>query len=151
MGLKSRLDDDLKDAMRARDRLRLETIRSLRGAIRNKEIEVGGELSEDDLLRVARTLVKQREEAIERYREAGRPELADKESAERAVLEGYLPAAPDAAAIEATVGAVIAELGAASPREMGRVMKEALARLGPAADGRLVSETARRLLADASG
>jgi uncharacterized protein YqeY len=147
MGLKDRLDEDLKGAMKARERLRVETIRSIRGALRNKEIEVGGELSEEDALRVVRTLVKQREEAIERYREANRPDLADKEAAEREVLAGYLPAAPDAAAIEATVEAVIAELGAGSPRDMGRVMKEALARLGPAADGKRVSETAKRRLA----
>jgi len=150
MGLKDRLDGDLKDAMRARERLRVETIRSVRGALKNKEIETGGELPEEDALRVVRTLVKQREEAIERYREADRHDLADKEAAEREVLLAYLPAAPDAAAIEATVIAVIAELGASSPREMGRVMKEALARLGPAADGKLVSDTAKRLLAGGS-
>jgi len=147
MGLKDRLDGDLKEAMRARERLRVETIRSIRGAVKNKEIETGGELAEEDALRVVRTLVKQREEAIERYREADRHDLADQEAAEREVLRSYLPAAPDAAAIEATVTAVIAELGASSPREMGRVMKEALGRLGPAADGKLVSEAARRRLA----
>jgi uncharacterized protein YqeY len=146
MGLKDQLDGDLKDAMRARERLRVETIRSIRGALKNKEIEVGGELAEEDALRVVRTLVKQREEAIERYREANRHDLADKEAAEREVLLGYLPAAPDAAAVEATVAAVIAELGASSPKEMGPVMKEALGRLGPAADGKLVSQTAKRLL-----
>jgi len=147
MGLKDRLESDLKEAMRAREKLRVETIRSVRGAIKNKEIELGAELSEDEALRVVRTLVKQRDESIARYGEGGRQDLVDKESAERHVLEQYLPAAPDAAAIESAVAAVIAELGAASPKEMGRVMKEALARLGPAADGKLVSETAKRLLA----
>lgn len=147
MGLKDQLDGDLKDAMRAREPLRVETIRSIRGAIQNKEIETGGPLSDDDLLRVVRTLVKQREEAIERYRAAERHDLADKEAAEREVLTAYLPAAPDAAAIEAAVRAVIEETGASSPKEMGRVMKESLARLGPAADGKLVSQTAKKLLA----
>ena len=147
MGLKDRLDGDLKDAMRARDRLRTETVRAIRGGIKNKEIEVGKALGEDEIVRVIRTLVKQREEATERYREAGRTDLADKEAAERAILEGYLPAAPDAAAIEATVAAVVAELSADSPKDMGRVMKEALARLGPAADGKLVSQAARAKLA----
>ena len=146
MGLKDQLDGDLKDAMRARESLRVETIRSIRGAIKNKEIETGGELSDDDLLRVVRTLVKQREEAIDRYREADRHDLADKEAAEREVLAGYLPAAPDEAAVEAAVRAVIEETGASSPKEMGRVMKESLARLGPAADGKLVSQTAKKLL-----
>ena len=147
MGLKEQLDADLKDAMRARDRTRLETVRAIRGAVKNKEIEVGAPLGEPEVLRVIRTLVKQREEAIERYREAARPDLADQEAAERAVLESYLPAAPDEAAVETVVAAVIAELGAASPRDMGRVMKEALARLGPGADGKLVSQAAKRRLA----
>jgi uncharacterized protein YqeY len=147
MSLKEQLESDLKDAMRARDRLRLETVRSIRGALKNKEIEVGAPLGEEDALRVIRTLVKRREEAIESYRQAGRSDLADKEAAERAILEAYLPAAPDAAAVEAAVAAVIAELGAASPRDLGRVMKEALARLGPAADGKLVSQVAKRRLA----
>lgn len=146
MELKERLDADLQEAMRARDRLRVETIRGLRGALRNKEIEVGGALAPEDEVRVIRTLVKQREEASERYREAGRDDLADKEGAEREVLRGYLPDAPDAAAVEAVVRAVAAELGASSPRDMGRVMKASLERLGPAADGKLVSETAKRVL-----
>jgi uncharacterized protein YqeY len=146
MGLKEQLDADLKDAMRARDRTRLETVRAIRGAVKNKEIEVGAPLADADVLRVIRTLVKQREESIERYREAKRQDLADQEAAERAILESYLPAAPDEAAVEAAVAAVIAELGAASPRDMGRVMKEALARLGAAADGKLVSQVAKRRL-----
>ncbi|NNL65907.1 MAG: GatB/YqeY domain-containing protein [Myxococcales bacterium] len=146
MALKDQLQADLKDAMRAREALRVETIRSVRGAVKNKEIETGGELADEDVQRVIRTLVKQREEAVERYREADRPELADKEAAERDILLAYLPAAPDAAAIEAAVAAVIAETGASSPKEMGRVMKESLARLGAAADGKLVSATAKRLL-----
>jgi len=147
MGLRDQLDRDLKDAMRARERLRVETIRAVRGALHNKEIEVGGELGDEDALRVIRTLVKQREEAIERYREAGRTDLADKETTEREILQGYLPAAPDEAAVEAAVRGAMAELGADSPRDMGPVMKAALARLGPAADGKLVSATAKRLLA----
>lgn len=146
MALKDRLQEDLKDAMRARDPLRVETIRSVRGAVKNKEIELGAELAEDEVQRVIRTLVKQREEAAERFREADRQELADKESQEREILLAYLPAAPDPAAIDATVKAVIDEFGASSPKEMGRVMKEALARLGPAADGKRVSQAAKRLL-----
>lgn len=147
MALKEQLQKDLADAMRAREALRVETIRSVRGAVKNKEIETGAALTDEDVQRVIRTQVKQREEAVERYREADRPELADKEAAEREILLAYLPAAPDAAAIEATVAAVIQETGASSPKEMGRVMKEALARLGAAADGKLVSQVAKRLLA----
>ncbi len=146
MELRARLDADMKEALRAKERVRLETIRGIRGAIRNREIDEGGSLDEAGILRVIRGLVKQRSEAIERYTEAGRMELAEKETAERDVLESYLPAAPDAAEVERAVRAVIDATGASSPKDMGRVMKAALERLGPAADGKLVSETARRLL-----
>jgi hypothetical protein len=95
---------------------------------------------------VIRGLVKQRAEAIEQYRAGRREDLAGKEEAERAVLESYLPAAPGAEEVERVVRAVIAEVGASGPRDVGRVMRPALERLGPAADGRLVNATARRLL-----
>ena len=150
MGIKERLEADMKEALRARDRLRLETIRGARGAIRNKEIEVGGDLDEAGMLRMIRSLSKQRSEAIEQYRQGGRADLVEKETAEQAVLEAYLPTAPDPAEVESAVRAVIGELGAASPKDMGRVMKAALERLGPAADGKQVSEAARRLLQPAS-
>jgi uncharacterized protein YqeY len=146
MSLRERLDADLKQAMKARDAIRVETVRGIRGAIRNREIEVGAALDEDAILRVIRALVKQRDESIAQFRGGGRPELAEKEAAERAILAAYLPAAPDAAEVERVVREVVAETGAASPRDLGRVVRPALERLGPAADGRLVSETARRLL-----
>ena len=146
MGLRERLEADMKQALRSRDTLRLETIRGVRGAVRNREIEVGGTLDEEGILRVIRGLVKQRAEAIEQYRAGGREELARKEEGERAVLEGYLQTAPDAAEVERVVRAVIAEVGASGPRDAGRVMRPALERLGPAADGKLVNEAVRRLL-----
>ena len=148
MSVRERLEADMKDALRTRDGLRLATIRGARGAIRNKEIEVGSALDEDAMLRVIRTLVKQRDESIEQYRSAGREDLAAKESSEKEVLLGYLPAAPGEAEVERVVGEVIAETGAAGPKDMGRVMKPILERLGPAADGRMVSQVVRRLLAD---
>ena len=147
MSLRERLEADMKAAMKSRDTLRLETIRGIRGAMRNKEIELGGTLDEDGILRVIRTLVKQRTDSIEQFQAAGRSELVEKESAERRLLESYLPAAPDAGAIDAAVASVIAELGAQSPKDMGRVMKAALEKLGPGADGKLVSEAAKRRLA----
>ena len=148
MGLRERLEADMKESMRSRDTLRLETIRGVRGAMRNREIEIGGSLDEEGILRVIRALVKQRAEAVEQYRAGGREELARKEEAEQAVLQAYLPSAPDAAEVERVVRAVIAEVGAETPRDVGRVMRPALERLGPAADGKLVNETARRLLAE---
>jgi len=147
MSLVERLEADMKEALRGRERVRLETIRGIRGAVRNKEIELGETLDEAGILRVIRGLAKQRAEAIEQYRAGGREDLVQKESAEKAVLEGYLPAAPDAAEIERVVAEVIAETGAAGPKDMGRVMKPALERLGPAADGKVVSQAVRRLLA----
>ena len=146
MSLRETLDADLKEAMKSRDPLRRETIRGVRGAIRNKEIEIGQTLDDDGILRLIRTLVKQRAESVEQYAAGGRAELAEKEAAEKAILESYLPAAPDAAEIEKVVREVIAEVGAEGPKDMGRVMKPALARLGPAADGKAVSQTVKRLL-----
>ena len=148
MGLREQLDSDMKAALKSRESIRLETIRGARGAIRNKEIEVGDALDDDGIMRVLRTLVKQRMDSVEQFRAAGRDDLADKELAEQAVLEGYLPRAPDAAEVEKVVGQVIAEVGAEGPRDMGKVMKPALERLGPAADGKRVSETVKRLLSE---
>jgi uncharacterized protein YqeY len=146
MGLRSRLEEDMKASLKARDRVRLEAIRGVRGAIRNREIELGEALDDAGILRVIRSLLKQREEAIEAYRAGGRADLVAKEEAEHAVLQAYLPAAPGEAEIERVVQAVVAEVGASGPRDLGRVMKPALERLGPAADGKLVSQIARRLL-----
>ena len=146
MSLRERLDADMKDALRARDTLRLETIRGARGAIRNREIEVGGPLDDEGIVRVLRTLVKQRDDSIEQYRAGGRQDLVEKETAEQAILQSYLPAAPDAAEVERVVAAVIAEVGASGPRDLGKVMKPSLERLGAGVDGKLVSQTARRLL-----
>lgn len=151
MNLADRLTADMKDALRARDSVRLETIRGVRGAMRNEEIEIGDSLDEDGILRVIRRLAKQRTDSIEQFRAAGRDDLADKEATEKEILDSYLPAAPDAAEIERVVAEVIAETGAESPKDMGRVMKPALERLGAAADGKIVSQTVRRLLGSARG
>lgn len=150
MNLHERLEADMKAALRGGDRLRLETIRGVRGAVRNREIEVGESLDEAGIVRVLRSLVKQRIDAIEQYRAGGREDLAEKEAHERAVLEAYLPAAPEAGDVERVVREVIAEVGAEGPRDMGRVMKPVLERLGGAADGKQVSELVRRLLAAAA-
>ena len=147
MNLRERLEADMKAAMKSRDTLRLETVRGVRGAMRNKEIELGESLDDDGILRVIRTLVKQRADSIEQFQAAGRSDLVEKETAERQLLESYLPAAPDAASVEQAVTAVIAELGAQGPKDMGRVMKAALEKLGAAADGKLVSQVVKRRLA----
>ena len=148
MSLRDRLDIDMKDAMRSRDSVRLETVRGVRGAVRNKEIEIGETLDDAGVQRVIRTLRAQRVDAILQYRSAGRDDLADKEAVEKEVLESYLPTAPGLEEVEKAVREVIAEVGASGPRDMGKVMKPVLDRLGPAADGKVVSAAVRRSLRD---
>lgn len=135
--------------MRAKDSVRLETIRNVRGVIKAREIDGGAELDEDAALQIIRGLVKQRADSIEQYNAGGRADLVAKETQEKTILESYLPAAPDAAQVEAVVAAVIAETSAVGMKDMGRVMKEALARLGAAADGKLVSATVKAQLSKA--
>ena len=115
MGLMEVLDADLKDAMKRRDPVRRETIRGIRGAIRNREIERGEALDDDGIMQLIRSLVKQRGDSIEQYTAAGRSDLAEKEAAEQAILESYLPEAPDAAEVERVVREVIAAVGAQGP------------------------------------
>jgi uncharacterized protein len=146
MDIRKRLDDDLKQAMRDKDTVRLETVRNVRGAIRSREIDSGVELTADEITKLIRGLVKQREESIAQYKEGGRADLVDRETQEKAVLDAYLPQGPSAADIDNIVGSVIAELSATSVKDMGRVMKLALERLGPAADGKAVSAAVKAKL-----
>lgn len=132
--------------MRAKDTVALETIRNVRGVIKAKEIDGGAELDDNAVLQVIRSLVKQRADSIEQYTAGGRADLVAKETQEKALLEAYLPAAVDPAEIERVVTAVIAELGAQGMKDMGRVMKEAQARLGASADGKTVSATVKAAL-----
>ena len=144
--LSARLDGDLKDAMRAGDTLRRDTIRRARSAIKNAEIEARGPLGPDAEVKVLRGIVKQHKESIEQFRAGGRDDLVEREAQEMAVLEGYLPAQMDAAAIEAVVTEVIASEGATGPADMGKVMKAVMSRVGGTADGKDVRVTVQRLL-----
>jgi len=146
MDLRQQLDQDLKDAMRAKDTVRLETVRNVRGAIRAREIDSGKTLTEDEIQKLVRGLVKQRDDSIAQYAEGGRADLVERESAEKAILEAYLPAAASAADIDAAVAETVAALGATSIKDMGRVMKAVLERLGPSADGKLVSAAVKAKL-----
>jgi uncharacterized protein YqeY len=145
MNLKAKLAEDLKDAMRAKDQLRLDTIRSIRGAITQREVDNKVELDDAQIAELIRSLRKQRVESIEQYSAGGRDDLAEKEKQEKALLEAYLPAAPDAATIEGVVKAVISELSASSIKDMGRVMQAAKEQL-TGADGKELSAVVRRLL-----
>src|SRR5680860_49295 len=145
-GLAARLDGDMKDAMRAGDKLRLDAIRRARSALKNAEIEARGPLGDDAAVKVLRGIVKQHKESIEQFRTGGRTDLVEQEEKEMSVLEGYLPAQMDAAALEPIVAEAIASEGAASPADMGRVMKVVMSRVGGTADGKEVRAIAQRLL-----
>ena len=147
MSLKERITVDLTAAMKAKDAPRLSTLRMVKAAVQNREIEKGGELTEEEMTKALQSLVKQCRDSVEQYEKAGREELAEKERAEIGVIEEYLPRAASREEIEQAVAVVIAELGATSMKEMGAVMKAAQARLaGRNADGRAVSEIVKSKL-----
>lgn len=144
MSLKQQIISDLTASMKAQDSARTSTLRMVKAGIVNREIEKGGELDDDELAKLLRSMVKQRKDSVEQFEKGGRPELAAKEQAEIAVIETYLPQGASAEEIEQAVNAAIAETGAASMKDMGKVMKAAQAALaGKNADGRTVSETVK--------
>ncbi len=148
MALVDDLTATIADAMRKRDVIRLSTLRMLKAALTNREIERGHTLDESESLQVVASLVKQRKDSIEQFTKGGRQDLVDKETSEIRVLDAYLPAAADSAAVEQAVVDAIQETGAASPKDMGRVMKAAMARLaGQTVDGKAINELVRRKLA----
>src|SRR5215210_2887559 len=147
MSLRERITNDMTAAMKAKDASRLSTLRMVKAAVQNREIEKGGELTDEEMTKALQSLVKQRRDSVEQYEKAGRAELAEKERAEIAVIEEYLPRAASREEIEQAVAAAIAETGASSIKEMGAVMKAALARLaGRNADGKTVSEVVKSKL-----
>ena len=136
-------------AMKAKDANRLSTLRMAKAAVMNEENKrgIGTVLTDEEVSKILQSLVKQRKDSIEQFTNNGRTELAEKEQAELVVLEEYLPQAASADEIAAAVEAAIAETGASSMKEMGLVMKAALAQLvGKTADGKLVSETVKAKL-----
>jgi|SRR5687768_4591083 uncharacterized protein YqeY len=150
MAFIDKISADLVSAMRNKDQVRLGTLRMAKAALMNREVERGQPLDDAESLQVMASLIKQRRDSIEQFTRGGRDDLATKEQAEIEVLETYLPPALDGAQIEAIVTATIAETGASSPRDMGRVMKAVMARLGAApVDGKLVSDLVKRRLSGA--
>lgn len=144
MSLKQQIISDLTASMKAQDSARTSTLRMVKAGIVNREIEKGGELDDDELAKLLRSMVKQRKDSVEQFEKGGRPELAAKEQTEITVIETYLPQGASAEEIEQAVNAAIAETGAASMKDMGKVMKAAQAALaGKNADGRTVSETVK--------
>ena len=147
MSLKEQIVKDMTAAMKSKEAARLSTLRMVKAAMQNREIEKGGELTDEELSRLLQSLVKQRRDSVEQYEKAGRAELAEKERAEIAVIEEYLPRAATREEIEQAVAEAIAETGATSLKEMGALMKAAMSRLaGRNADGRTVNEIVKQKL-----
>jgi uncharacterized protein YqeY len=137
----------IAEAMRRKDAVRLSALRMLKAAFMNKDLEKGHSLDDAEARQVVGALVKQRKDSIEQFTKGGRQDLADKEAAEILILEAYLPPAADPAAVDAAVAGAIAETGATSPKDMGRVMKAAMAKLaGQNVDGKTVNELVRKKL-----
>lgn len=137
---------ELTEAMKAKDAEKLSTLRMLQSALKYQQIEAGHELSDDEVLAVVRKAVKQRQDSIEQYEKGNRPELAAKERSEMTMLQAYLPPELSDAEIESGVKEIIAATGAASKKDMGKVMKEATARYKGRVDGKKIQELVSRLL-----
>ena len=147
MPLSDTINSDITAAMKAKDAARLSALRMLKAAVMNKGVEKSRDLDDAEVLQVVSSLVKQRRDSVDQFSKAGRTDLVDKETAEIAILEAYLPPAASPEDVEAAVAAAVAETGASSPRDMGKVMKAVMPKLaGKNADGRVISEAVRRKL-----
>jgi uncharacterized protein len=147
MPLIDEVNKGITDAMKAKNQNRLSTLRMLKAALMNREVEKGRALDATESLQVVTTLVKQRRDSIDQFTRGGRTDLADKESAEITVLEEFLPPPMDTAELERTIDAAIAETGASGAKDMGKVMKAVMSRLaGRAVDGKVVNEAVKRKL-----
>jgi hypothetical protein len=148
MGLKDQIVADLTSAMKAKEADRVSTLRMVKAALMNRQIDKGGELTDEEITKALQSLVKQRRDSIEQYEKAARTELAAKEATEISVIEHYLPQAASHKEIDAAVEAAIQETGASSMKDMGNVMKATMLKLaGKPADGRAVSEAVKARLA----
>ena len=148
MSLRELITADLTAAMKARDTARTSTLRMVKAALQNREIEKGGALDEGEMIKLLRSMVNQRQDSIEQFEKVGRQDLVEKERAEVEVIEAYLPASASRAEIEQAVAVAIFETEATTMKDMGKVMKAAQAHLaGKNADGRAVSEVVKAKLA----
>jgi hypothetical protein len=150
MGISDQIQKDMVDAMRSRDELRLSTLRMVKAAIKNKEVDKRAALDDKEVQQVLATLIKQRRDSIEQFTKGGRQELADKEAAEIKLIEGYLPKAMGEEQIAEVVKATIAEMGAPTMKDMGTVMKNVMAKLqatGARVEGKTVSDLVKKHLA----
>jgi uncharacterized protein YqeY len=147
MSLLDTIQKDLAAAMKARDELRLSVLRMVKAALKNREVEKMRPLEDAEGVQLLQSLVKQRRESVEQFTKGGRPELAQQEAQEIAIIESYLPAAPSTEELEQAIAAAIAETGATSAKQMGAVVKAARARLqGRNVDGKALSDQVRQRL-----
>ncbi len=147
MSIEKQLLEDMKTAMKAGDKVRLETIRGLRAQLKNAQIEKGGELADDEVQQVLNNAAKKRKEAIEQYRALGRQERADMEARELEIIESYLPAQMTPEEIAAVVESTIARVKPESIKDLGKVMGALMPQLKGKADGKLVQQIVREKLA----
>jgi uncharacterized protein YqeY len=146
MSLKEQIKNDIKEAMKAKEIERRDALRLLSSAIKQVEVDERKELSDDDVIAIILKQVKQRNDAAAQYKEAGRDDLYDKEVAEIKIFEAYLPAQLSDEELEAALKAIIAEVGAESMKDMGKVMGAAKAKIGSQADGKRINECVKSLL-----
>jgi uncharacterized protein YqeY len=149
MGLSDQIQKDITTAMKARDEARLSTLRMVKSALKNREVEKMAPLDDKESQQVLSTLIKQRKDSVEQFSKGGRQEMADKEAAEIVLIESYLPKAAGEAEIAAGVKAVIAEMGSPAMKDMGTVMKNAMAKFaaqGMRVDGKVVSDAVKKEL-----
>lgn len=146
ISLYQRLEEAFKQALKGQQAVALSTLRMLRSAIRHREVEVKRRLTEDEVQAVIVSQGKQRREAMAEYQKAGRPDLAQKEEEELNILLSFLPPQLTPEELEAEIGQIIAEVGASSPKDLGKVMKNAMARMAGRADGKVIQEIVRRRL-----
>ena len=147
MSLYEILDSAFKESLKSRDSLKLSVLRLVRTALKNKEVELIRKLDDDEILRVLSSQIKQRKDSIEQFRQGDRSDLADREEQELTILESFMPRALDKQELQSGIEAVIADTGAASMKDMGKVMKEVMRRFAGRADGKEVSEMVKKQLA----
>lgn len=147
--MEKRIQADMVSAMKAKETVRLASLRAIKAAIMLAKTAEGasGEVTDQEIVKIIQKLVKQRKESAHQYNDAGRPELAENELAEAAVMEVYLPKQLSESELEAELVKIIAEVGAAGPKDMGKVMGTATKKLAGLADGRAISATVKKLLA----
>jgi uncharacterized protein YqeY len=146
MGLREKIDADTKDAMKSGAKDKVSTLRMLNAALKNKQIDKRRPLTEDEVVEIVRSLIKQRKDSIEQFAKGGRQDLVDKETAEVPVLEVYLPQQLSRDELEVLVRDAVAQTGAVSAKDMGKVMKTLIPMVGGRADGKMISELVKHAL-----